>query len=251
MLDYSVSININLTNLSTVNLTVIQNIIKTYSLTKIKYFSITLNPTNIISSSLFDEIDDLCRQYNKNWFLIVSTIAEIDLTRKYYSNLPNGKIGYMLGINPKQITNFNLLTYAQESSDFLVLYTSLSTQVQIDRAIEISQPDIIVHHSYGESKLDYIKYLQGISIEFDKKYLIGFMNNHLDSKVKLVSAYLFGANFLEQCIELDDELANFYLATGVSNDIEELLSNLEIINLSRGGYEARKLTKIEKELNKK
>jgi sialic acid synthase SpsE len=158
----------------------------------------------------------------------------------------------MVGIPSDCIKDTNLLTHARDSSDYLVLYTGLSTQKEIDRAIEAAQPDLVVHHSYGETRLDYIKYLQGISIEFEKKYATGFKNNHFANTSLLLAARMLDAKFLEYTIEVTDDVTEYYLsAPGVFHPYNQLVTDLDLIDNSRGGYEARKLSKKEKEFKGK
>jgi hypothetical protein len=232
------------------SLTILKNIIQTYKYTKIDYFAISLLDSNLLNPSIYDEIDNLCREQGANWFPIVSSINEINLTRPYYSTLPNGKIGYMLAIPSSCIKDFKILNYARECSDYLILYTNSCTQKEIDRAIEAAQPDMIIHYSQKEPRLNYIKYLNGISIDFDKKYQIGFKNEFLKSSVLMTTAYLFGATFLEHTIEVNEQSASFYLDLGTSDTVDSLLYDLSIIDESREGYEARKLTAFEKEIKK-
>lgn len=233
------------------NLTILKNVIRTYQHTQINYFAINLCDSNLINPRMCDDIDDLCREQGANWFPIVSSINEINLTRPYYSTLPNGKIGYIVGIPSSCIKDFKILNYARECSDYLILYTDSCTQREIDRAIEAAQPDMIIHYSQKEPRLDYIKYLEGISIDFDKKYKIGFKNEYLKSNVLMTTSYLFGATFLEHTIEVNEHNASFYLDPGTSDDVDSLLYDLSIIDNSREGYEARKLSKTEKELKGK
>lgn len=234
------------------NLKIVQNLIQSFDGTQVDYISLDLYKCAMINVNMCDEIDNFCRERNISWFPIVTSIRAINITRPYYSKLPNGKIGYMVGIPSECIKDTNLLKHARESSDYLVLYTGSSTQKEIDRAIEAAQPDLVVHHSYGETRLDYIKYLQGISIEFEKKYATGFKNNHFANTSLLIAARMLDAKFLEFTIEVTNDVTEYYLSTpGVFGEYCQLVNDLNQIDNSRGGYEARKLSKKEKELKGK
>jgi sialic acid synthase SpsE len=231
---------------------IIKNLIASFDSIQVDYVAIDLYKSNMINTKLCDELDDFCRERNISWFPMVTSIRAVNLTRPYYSRLPNGKTGYMVGIPSECIKDFALLHHAKESSDYLILYTGTSTQKEIDLAIETAQPDLVIHHSYGEARLDYIKYLQGISIEFEKKYLTGFKNNHYASNSLLLAARMLDAMFLEFTIEVTDNVTEYYLGNpGVFSEYCQLVTDLELIDNSRGGYEARKLSKKEKELKKK
>jgi sialic acid synthase SpsE len=233
------------------NLKIVKNLIESFDNTHVDYVSINLYKSSMVNTKMCDELDDFCRARNISWFPLVTSIQAINLTRPYYSKLPTGKSGYMVGIPSSHIKDFKLMEYAKECSDYLVLYTGACTQKEIDRAIETAQPDLVIHHSQGEVRLDYLKYLQGISIEFDKRYITGFKNNYFDSTSLLLAAHMLDTKFLEFTIEITDDVTEYYLdRPGVFNEYTQLVNDLDQIDNSRGGYEARKLSKKEKELNK-
>jgi hypothetical protein len=157
----------------------------------------------------------------------------------------------MLGVPSSCIKDFEILNHAKECSDYLVLYTDSCTQKEIDLAIEACQPDMVIHHSHGDARIDYLKYLQGISIEFDKRYRVGYKNRPDESSALMVAAYMLDSDFLEHTIEINDNNYSLYLDSGAPNSYTDLVIDLEEINRSRGGYEARKLSNIEKELRRK
>ncbi len=234
------------------NLKILQNLIQSFDNTQVDYIALDLYKCSMINVNMCDELDNFCRDRGISWFPIVTSIRAINLTRPYYSKLPNGKTGYMVGIHSDCIKDSNLLTHARDSSDYLVLYTGGCTQKEIDRAIEASQPDLVVHHSQGETRLDYIKYLQGITIEFEKRYVTGFKNNYLANTSLLLAAHMLDTKFLEFTIDVTDDVTEYYLDNpGVFNQYYQLVNDLEEIDSSRGGYEARKLSKKEKELKGK
>jgi sialic acid synthase SpsE len=229
------------------NLKIIQNLIQSFDNTQVDYITLDLYKCAMINVNMCDELDTFCRERNISWFPLVTSIRSINLTRPYYSKLPNGKIGYMVGIPSECIKDFELMKHARECSDYLVLYTGSCTQREIDRAIEECQPDLVIHHSKGEARLDYIKYLQGISIEFDKKYQVGFKNNVSSNTSLLIAAAMLDAKFLEFTIEVSNDNSEYYLGnTGVFHEYNQLVTDLDEISKSRGGYEARRLSKDEK-----
>lgn len=234
------------------SLTILKNLIKSFDSTRVDYITLDLYKCSMINVNMCDELDNFCRERGISWFPIVTSIRAINLTRPYYSKLPNGKIGYMVGIPSDCIKDMSLLSHARDSSDYLVLYTGGCTQKEIDRAIEAAQPDLVIHHSQGEIRLDYIKYLQGITIEFEKRYITGFKNNYLTSSSLLLAAHMLDAKFLEFTIEVTDDVTEYYLdSPGVFDQYYQLVNDLNLIDNSRGGYEARKLSKREKELKGK
>ncbi len=226
----------------------LKSILSTLNQDKPNYISTNLSFSKLTDSTQCDELYELCTEENISWIPIINSIREVDLTRPYYSKLPNGKIGYMLGIPANSIKDIKLLEYSRDCADYIVLYTGLSTQKEIDRAIEIAQPDLVIHHSIGEIKLDYLRYLQHISMEFSKKYQVGFKNTEGSSPALLLASSILGADFIEYVIEFNKKDLEYYLESpGKFNEYRNLVTDLTLIDSSRGGYEARKLTKIEKE----
>jgi hypothetical protein len=235
------------------NLTRIKNVIRSFDPGTINYLALDPTKSSIGSSLEYDEIDLECREKEISWFPIVPSIRDIDSTRPYYSKLPNGGTGFMLGISETRLKDFALLKHARDCSDYLILYTGGSTQSEIDRAIEASQPDIVVHHSFGEPRLDYIKYLQAISIEFEKRYSIGFKNNSfLMSDILLLGASMLGATFLESTFSISEFNEAHLLDNRWQFDqLIDVINHIKSINASRGGYGVRRVTKVEKEMMKR
>lgn len=231
----------------------IKNVIRSFDSGVINYLAIDPVKSSIQSVSEYDEIDIECRERDISWFPVVSIIDDIDRCRPYYSKLPNGGTGFMLGISETKLKDFALLKYARDCSDYLILYTGGNTQSDIDRAIEDSQPDMIIHHSLGEPRLDYIKYLQAISIEFEKKYAVGFKNNSFQvHDMLLLAASMLGATFLESTFEICEFNENHLLDnTWRFKSLIDVIHHLKSIHAARGGYEARKITRVEKEMLKK
>lgn len=239
--DFNYSLDYEILNL-------IKSILLTIKEEKPDYVSTNLSISNLTNSDLCDKLYNLLREENISWIPIVNSIKEIDLTRPYYSKLPNEKNGYVLGIPAIKIKDFKLLEYSKKCADYIILYTGLCTQKEIDRAIEICQPDLVIHHAIGEAKLDYIQYLQHISMEFNKKYLVGFKNSENSPSTLAIAASLLGAKFIEYTLTINKEGIHYTLdSSSKLNEYCKLVTDLNIINSSRGGYESRKLNKLEKE----
>ncbi len=248
-----ICLSIDWTNQDTANnLIRIKNVIRSFNPGIINYLALDPAKSGITLPLEYDEIDLECREREISWFPIVSSIRDVDLARPYYSKLPNGGTGFMLGISEARLKDFTLLAHARDCSDYLVLYTGGNSQREIDRAIEASQPDMVVHHSFGEPRLDYIKYLQAISIEFEKKYSIGFKNNSfMIPDILLLGASMLGATFLESTFSINE----FNEAHLLDNEWQfdqliDVVNHIKLINAARGGYEARKITKVEKKMMK-
>lgn len=85
-------------------------------------------------------------------------------------------------------------------------------------------------------------------MEFNKKYLVGFKNSENSPSTLAIAASLLGAKFIEYTLTINKEGIRYTLdSSSKLNEYCKLVTDLNIINSSRGGYESRKLNKLEKE----
>ena len=229
------------------SLIILKNIIESLSNIGIEYVKLDIDKCLGFNTKVCDEFDDICRENNISWIPIITSINSLNFTRPYHSKLFNGKSGYSIVIPSTHNRDLALLNAAQECADQVILYTGLCNQSQIDRAIEISKPDIIFHEAYGEAKLDYVLYLQHISSEFYKKYEVGFASFESNAYGLQIAASTIGARFIEYSIKVTDLSAEYYLVTpGEFDQLFNLVNDLSQLDESRGGYGIKKLNKIEK-----
>lgn len=229
------------------SLIILKNIIEELSRIGIEYIKLDIDRCLGLNTELCDKFDDICRENNISWIPIITNSKVLNFTRPYYSKWFDGISGYNLIIPSSHSRDPILLDLAKDSSDHLILYTGLCNQDQIDRSIEISQPDIIFHEEYGVPNIDYITYLQHISSEFEKKYDVGFASNGGNQYGLLIAASILGAKIIQYNIKVTELAAEYYLRTPVEfNQLFHLVNDLLTLNDSRGGYGARKLNKIEK-----
>lgn len=243
-----ICVNINLEHPDlTYKLEILKNITSSLSDSGVEYISINIDKCLGLNSSICDMFDDICRENNISWFPIIDSIRSLNFLRPYYSKWFDGTSGYSV-IIPSLVSNdLNLLEAARECSDHIILYIGLSTQAQIDISIEISQPDIVVYEAYDLPKLDYITYLNHISSEFQKKYTTGFSIHSGNSSGLSIAAVTLGAKFIEYRINIPEAHADYYLNESVEFDqIFNLVNDITELDKSRGGYEAKKLNKVEK-----
>jgi N-acetylneuraminate synthase len=204
----------------------------------------------------YDQIDDYCREKGIGWFASVWDKKSVDFMRRYTSPLPNGKWGIMLKIPSALITDLDLIQYAKECSDFLLISTGMSTQKEIDLAIEAGEPDVVFHTNstypspIEDLKLDYIQYLKHISLEFNKKFDIGY-SGHEFGLITTIASTLIGANWIERHITLDRTLwGSDQMASVEPQGLIKLVKSIRDIESSRGGYGAREVLESEKEKRK-
>lgn len=204
----------------------------------------------------FDQIDEYCREKGIAWFASVWDKSSVDFMRQYHTKLPNGKHGVMVKIPSALITDLDLLTYANECCDEVLISTGMSTQSEIDLAISTAQPGVVFHTNSTypapthELRLDYLTYLKHISTEFERPFAIGY-SGHEFGLTTTVAASVIGATWIERHITLDRTLwGSDQMASVEPQGLIKLVKSIRDIESSRGGYEARTVLPSEKEKRK-
>jgi N-acetylneuraminate synthase len=202
--------------------------------------------------SEFDRVDEYCREKGIAWFASVWDKPSVDFMRQYHTKLPNGKHGVIMKIPSALINDLDLVQYAKESSDFLLISTGMSTQKEIDLAISIGEPDVVFHTNstypspVNELNLDYITYLSHIRSEFSKSYFVGY-SGHEFGLGTTIAAAVMGAEWIERHITLDRTLwGSDQMASVEPQGLIKLVKSIRDIECARGGYGARKVLESEK-----
>lgn len=103
------------------------------------------------------ELFEYARSINLEFFASVWDIPSVDLMCKY-TNV--GKIPSAL------ITDLELCAYAREKFSYLMISTGMSTEEEIEKCVEVCNPDVIMHTNscypapYEELNLNYIIWLK-------------------------------------------------------------------------------------------
>ena len=204
----------------------------------------------------YDQIDDYCREKGIGWFASVWDKDSVDFMRRYTSPLPNGKWGIMLKIPSALINDLDLVQYAKDCSDFLLISTGMSTQEEIDLAINTGEPDVVFHTNstypspIEDLNLDYIQYLTHISSEFKKKFEVGY-SGHEFGLITTIGSTLIGAKWIERHITLDRSLwGSDQMASVEPQGLIKLVKSIRDLEAARGGYGAREVLASEKEKRK-
>ena len=143
----------------------------------------------------YDQIAKYCELKNIKWFASVWDEESVNFM-KNYSDLTK--------IPSALITNENLLKTARNSVSFLMISTGMSTEEEIDKAISVSNPNLIFHTNstypspVEELNLNYIKWL----ISKHKQREIGY-SGHEFGLVPTFVAVSLGATWIERHITLD------------------------------------------------
>ena len=143
----------------------------------------------------YDEIFSYCKKIGIGCFASVWDKPSVDFMKEY-TNL--SKIPSAL------ITNEELVTYARQNSDTLIISTGMSDEAEIENCIHFCNPDVVMHtnSSYPskveELNLNYISWLKN---KYKDKE-IGY-SGHEYGLVTTFAAVAMGTTWIERHITLD------------------------------------------------
>lgn len=206
----------------------------------------------------YREIDDYCLSKKINWFASVWDKNSVDVMRKFQTLLPNGKWGTMMKIPSALITDLELVEYARECSDFLLISTGMSTQEEIDEAIRVGKPNVVFHTNStypspnSELNLDYLVYLTHMDKghDFTDRFEVGY-SGHEFGLTTTVAATLLGATWIERHITLDRSFwGSDQMASVEPQGLIKLVKSIRDVEEARGGYGPREVLKSEFEKRK-
>ena len=143
----------------------------------------------------YDQIDKHCKQLGISWFASVWDIPSVDFMTQYTTV---GKVPSAL------ITDHELMCYAREKFDTLMISTGMSTESEIEAAIEIAYPDVIFHtNSSYPSKIDELnlKYITYLKDKYPTK-TIGYSGHEFGLTTTFATVPL-GVEIIERHITLD------------------------------------------------
>ena len=188
----------------------------------------------------YDKINEYCKEVGIQWFASVWDIPSVDFMLQY-TNI--GKIPSAL------ITNDELLIYSRRKFSMLMISTGMSTEEEIERAVEIGNPDIIFHTNscypakVSELNLNYIKHLKK---KFSSK-IIGYSGHEFGLTPSLVAVVL-GAEYIERHFTIDRTMwGSDQLASVEPHGLYSLVESIRDVEKSLGVGGNRKLLKSEME----
>tara|TARA_R110002074_G_scaffold72666_3_gene167279 strand:+ start:594 stop:1421 length:828 start_codon:yes stop_codon:yes gene_type:complete len=146
------------------------------------------------NSEEYDEIFEYCNNRNIGCFSSVWDLMSVKFMSRYTSTM---KIPSAL------ITNHTLLRDCRENSSLMIISTGMSTEDQVEAAIEVAKPDVVMHTNstypcpVDEINLNYIKWLAD-KYDVDVGY-----SGHEYGLVTTFAAVAMGCNWVERHITLD------------------------------------------------
>ncbi len=147
------------------------------------------------SEEQLKELYEYANQIGIEFFASVWDLPSVDVMAKFTKI---GKIG------SASITDLKLCKYAREKFDYLIVSTGMSTEEEIEKCIEVCNPDVIMHTNstypcpVEELNLNYIHHLKN---KWNEKE-IGY-SGHEYGLVTTFAAVAMGATWIERHITLD------------------------------------------------
>ncbi len=191
----------------------------------------------------FEEIDSYCSEKNMGWFSSVWDLPSVEFMQKFTDI---GKIP------SPHLTNDPVLKATRESFDEMIISTGMSTQEQIDHAVDISDPNIIMHSvsSYPteteEINLEYISFLKDHFSNIEVGY-----SGHEKDLVSSAAAVTLGAKWIERHIALDNNMWGSDQSLSLEpKELYQLVKNIRTVEKAMGGYNDRVLFDSEKSKKK-
>ena len=199
----------------------------------------------------YDEIDRYCKERGIDWFASVWDIQSVDFMKQYKK---------ITKIPSALITDKELCSWARENNDTLIISTGMSTEEEIEKCVELCEPDVIMHTNStypapsDELNLNYITWLKEKYPSSD----IGY-SGHEFGLVTTFATVALGVSCIERHITLDrsmwgsDHVASvepigvWKLVKGV-RDVEKSLG--EELSFYAGIGDGRKLLSGEKSKRK-
>ena len=188
----------------------------------------------------YDEIDHYCNQKDIEWFASVWDNDSVDFMKKYTDR---AKIPSAL------LTNYDLGIYARKKYDFLMLSTGMSNELDITKAINAYDPNLIFHTNstypcpVEQLNLNYITYLK-------EKYstkIIGY-SGHEFGLVSTFTAVALGAEYIERHITLERTMwGSDQISSVEPSGLIKLVKGIRDIEKSFGDNGPRKVTDGEME----
>jgi N-acetylneuraminate synthase len=186
----------------------------------------------------YDEINDYCNFHNIKWTASVWDIPSCEFMRQYTD---------IIKIPSALITDIELLKCARKLYNILIISTGMSTEEEIEKAINIGNPDIIMHTNssypakYENLNLEYITWLKD---KYPNK-TIGY-SGHEYGLTTTFAAVALGATWIERHITLDRTMwGSDQIASVEKTGCIKLVDGIRSIEKSMKGYGNRIISEDE------
>lgn len=187
----------------------------------------------------FDEIDLYCKSKGMKWFSSVWDKESVDFMSQYTG---------LTKISSALITDSLLCKYAREKNSKLIISTGMSTEEQIEKAVEACNPDVIMHTNstypcpVNELNLNYIKWLKS---KWSGKE-IGY-SGHEYGLTTTFAAAAMGCEWIERHLTLERTMwGSDHLASIEPSGFTKLVKGIRDIEKAMGKYGPREIMEGEK-----
>lgn len=185
----------------------------------------------------YDEIDKYCKEKKIGWFASVWDKDSVDFMSQYNS---------ISKIPSALITNKELVEYARSKFDYLIISTGMSTEEEIELAVEYSNPDVIMHtNSTYPSPIDELnlEYLHWLKNKYKRE--TGY-SGHEYGLVTTFATIPMGVTWVERHITLDRTMwGSDQVASVEPAGLIKLVKGIRDIEKSLGGNSKRQLLRNE------
>lgn len=186
----------------------------------------------------YDIITTICKKENIKFLCSVWDIDSAKFIKNYTDEV---KIPSAL------ITDIELLKYCNDNFKFKIMSTGMSKEEQIEKAVEVLQPQAIMHTNscypapHEELNLQYIVYLYHKWSDVE----IGYSGHEVNLQPTL-SAVVLGATWIERHVTLDRNMwGSDQLASVEPEGMFKLIKAIRQIEETMKGNQAREIYKSE------
>lgn len=183
----------------------------------------------------YDEIDQYCIDKEIDWFASVWDTKSAKFL-SYFDKI--------LKIPSAKITDLELLDYCKNRFDYKIMSTGMSTEEEIEKAVEVLNPDVIMHTNsvYPTPVEDlYLDYIRWLKDKYPNKE-IGYSSHYYGTK-DIYPVLPLGVTWIEKHITLNHTM--WGSDQGASVEPHGLLEIVKgVRDIEKGiakGYEPREL----------
>jgi len=165
------------------------------------------------------ELFDYSREIDIHFFASVWDLDSVKIMSKYT---------HIVKIGSPVINNLELLKAARDAFDFVIMSTGMSTELEIEKAIEVGKPDVIMHtnSTYPCDVEDLnLRYIEHLKAKYGKNSEIGY-SGHEHGLVTTFAAVAMGCNWIERHITMDKNQ--------FGSDQKASIEPVELFNLVKG-----------------
>ncbi len=183
----------------------------------------------------YDEIDRYCIGKEIDWFASVWDSQSAKFL-SYFDKI--------VKIPSAKITDLELLDYCKNRFEYKIMSTGMSTEEEIEKAVEVLNPDVIMHTNsvYPTPVEDlYLDYIRWLKDKYPNKE-IGF-SNHYFGIIPLVAVTLLDIQWVEFHITMDRyEWGSDQLSSIEPSGVFKVVKDIRDLEVAKGkGYGKRDL----------